>query len=100
MDQLTALPTWAQIALALYVVFQISLEVYAVVDIVRRPADRINGPKALWIAIALLVNLIGAIVYFAVGRKPAPAVDAPSQTLGDEVARDAVDTLYGPGDAR
>lgn len=100
MDQLTALPVWAQIALAVYVVFQISLEVYAVIDIVRRPADRVNGPKALWIAVVVLVNLIGAIVYLAVGRKPAPAVEAPSAGLAEETARDAVDTLYGTGDAR
>lgn len=47
---------------------ELSLKIAALVDIARRPADRIRGPKALWRA-AMAVNLIGPLSYFAVGRK-------------------------------
>ena len=47
---------------------ELSLKVAALVDIARRPADRIRGPKALWRA-AMAVNLVGPLSYFAIGRK-------------------------------
>jgi hypothetical protein len=47
---------------------ELSLKIAALVDIKRRPADRIRGPKALWRA-AMAVNLLGPVSYFAVGRK-------------------------------
>jgi Phospholipase_D-nuclease N-terminal len=47
---------------------ELSLKIAALVDIKRRPADRIRGPKALWRA-AMVVNLLGPLSYFAFGRK-------------------------------
>ena len=47
---------------------ELSLKIAALIDIKRRPADRIRGPKALWRA-AMAVNLLGPVSYFAVGRK-------------------------------
>ena len=47
---------------------ELSLKIAALMDIKRRPADRIRGPKALWRA-AMAVNLLGPVSYFAVGRK-------------------------------
>jgi Phospholipase_D-nuclease N-terminal len=47
---------------------ELSLKVAALVDIARRPADRIRGPKALWRA-AMAVNLLGPVSYFLFGRK-------------------------------
>jgi hypothetical protein len=40
----------------------------ALIDIQRRPADQIRGPKALWRA-AMVVNLLGPLSYFTIGRK-------------------------------
>ena len=45
-----------------------SLKIAALIDIQRRPADQIRGPKAFWRA-AMVVNLLGPLSYFAVGRK-------------------------------
>lgn len=47
---------------------ELSLKVAALVDIKRRPAEFIRGPKNLWRA-AMAVNLIGPVSYFAFGRK-------------------------------
>jgi hypothetical protein len=47
---------------------QMSLMVAAQRDISRRPAAQINGPKAAWRA-ASLINFIGPIGYFVLGRK-------------------------------
>jgi hypothetical protein len=47
-----------------------SLKIAALIDIQRRPADQIRGPKALWRA-AMAVNLLGPLSYFAIGRRPA-----------------------------
>lgn len=75
---------------------QIGLEIYAIIDIVRRPVDRITGGnKLLWIIVVLFINMIGAIVYLAVGRKPAPAQDVVSAAPATERASDAADMLYG-----
>jgi hypothetical protein len=49
---------------------ELSLKITALIDIKRRPADRIRGPKAMWRA-AMAVNLIGPVSYFVVGRKRA-----------------------------
>ena len=47
---------------------ELSLKIVALVDINRRPAEQIRGPKALWRA-AMAVNLLGPLSYFAIGRK-------------------------------
>jgi len=47
---------------------EMSLKIAALIDIKRRSADRIRGPKALWRA-AMVVNLLGPLSYFAIGRK-------------------------------
>ena len=47
---------------------ELSLKVAALIDIKRRPADRIRGPKALWRA-AMAINLLGPVCYFTIGRK-------------------------------
>jgi hypothetical protein len=47
---------------------ELSLKIAALIDIKRRPADRIRGPKALWRG-AMAINLLGPVSYFAIGRK-------------------------------
>jgi hypothetical protein len=47
---------------------ELALKVVALVDIQRRPADKIRGPKVLWRA-AMAVNLVGPLSYFAIGRR-------------------------------
>lgn len=47
---------------------QISLCVAALVDIRRRPASELNGPKWAWTA-AAFVNFAGPLAYFRFGRR-------------------------------
>jgi hypothetical protein len=47
---------------------QLMLLVVALVDLWRRPPDRVNGPKPLWLAISF-VNFVGPLTYLAFGRK-------------------------------
>jgi Phospholipase_D-nuclease N-terminal len=47
---------------------ELSLKIAALVDIARRPASQIRGPKVLWRA-AMAVNLLGPLSYFLFGRR-------------------------------
>ncbi len=49
-------------------VIQVTLAVAAGVDLARRPAEEVRGPKPAWAA-ALLINTVGPIAYFVVGRR-------------------------------
>lgn len=49
---------------------QIALAAAAWRDLALRPAEKVNGPKVAW-ALAIGVNFVGPIAYFAKGRKPA-----------------------------
>jgi hypothetical protein len=46
---------------------QTALLTAAQVDLVRRPADQVRGPKPAWF-LANFVNVVGPVSYFAVGR--------------------------------
>ena len=46
---------------------QIGLVVIALLDLWKREATR--GPKWVWLLVILLVNFIGPIVYFVIGRE-------------------------------
>lgn len=47
----------------------------ALIDIKRRPADQIRGPKWLWVPVVMVVNSLGIvpISYFVFGRRRPPA---------------------------
>jgi hypothetical protein len=47
---------------------QISLAATAWVDVARRPAELVRGPKLAW-AVVIAVNFVGPISYFAFGRR-------------------------------
>lgn len=46
---------------------QVGLMIFAIVDLIKIP--RTNGPKWMWGAIIVLGNIIGPILYFALGRR-------------------------------
>jgi ABC-2 type transport system ATP-binding protein len=109
-------------ALIAFLVFlgavEVSLLVWALVDLYRRPSAQINGgSKVPWLILCLLLQFIGPIVYLAVGRervKPAhdplagggaaaaaPASGAVPPPLADRPADAAavVDALFAARDA-
>jgi hypothetical protein len=49
-------------------IVQVTLQVLALRDLRRRPADEVRGPKPLW-ALATFVNTVGPLAYFACGRR-------------------------------
>ncbi len=95
-DALGVSATVAVAILALAVV-QLALQIYALVDLARR--RRVTGGKRwIWLAVILFGNLVGAIVYLAIGRAVPPAAEPehePGAGPGDR-ARAAADLLYGP----
>jgi hypothetical protein len=62
------MPRLQKIAALIAVSVQFSLLATAQVDITRRPAEEINGPKWLW-RVIMFVNFLGPIAYFLFGRK-------------------------------
>ena len=47
---------------------QLTLAAIAWVNLARRPAEQVRGPKPLW-AVIIAVNFIGPISYFIFGRR-------------------------------
>jgi Phospholipase_D-nuclease N-terminal len=47
------------------------LKVAALIDLKRRPASQVRGPKWLWAVVVVIVNSFGAVPlsYFAFGRR-------------------------------
>jgi hypothetical protein len=62
------LPPLARVAVAVAGALQVGLLVAAQVDITRRPAGAIRGPKWRWRLISM-INFIGPLAYFARGRQ-------------------------------
>jgi hypothetical protein len=96
MEKLLALPAAAIVALGALLVIQAVLDVVALVDLYKRPKDRLTiANKWVWVAIILLISTIGAIVYLVIGRKPAPAAEVRPASSTATRAADAADALYG-----
>nr|NLD40655.1 PLDc_N domain-containing protein [Actinomycetales bacterium] len=73
--QLSDIPTWGWILIGVYSVVHFGLAILAIVTITRTPRERLNGPPVVWILVSLLVQIIGPVLFFAAGRRPAAAVD-------------------------
>ena len=87
--------TTAEIAvIAVLVVVEVGLLVAAWIVLFRTANDRLTLPKWAW-AVICLVQFIGPIAFFAVGRKPKPVTEtAPRPDAASTTAR-VVDDLYG-----
>jgi len=96
MDKLLVLPTAALVALGVLLVVQLSLQVFAIVDLVKRSADGLTLPKWVWVAIIVLGEILGPIIYLAAGRKPVTAVEVAPRGNAASRGADAADALYGP----
>jgi hypothetical protein len=94
---LEGLPVWVLVVGGILALAQLAFEIWALVDMLKRPADQLalGGRKWLWAIIILFVNWLGAILYFAIGRKPAPVAETPFARPIDDNASMALDSLYG-----
>jgi hypothetical protein len=77
-------------------VVQLTLQIWALVDLIRRPAP--TQRKAVFGAVVVLIGLVGAIAYLAVGRSMLDQETSSGNAApGSESARRrALDQLYGP----
>ena len=64
-SELTSAQRKAMIALG---TVEVALASAAYIDLIRRPADEVDGSKGKWAAI-IAINIIGPIAYFTRGRK-------------------------------
>jgi Phospholipase_D-nuclease N-terminal len=67
-DKWKQLSTRQQRGLGVAAVLELGLKIAALVDIQRRPAEQIRGPKLAW-RLAMFVNLFGPVAYFVIGRR-------------------------------
>lgn len=79
-------------------VIQLTLQIWALVDLIKRPAP--TQRKTVFAAVIVLIGLVGAIAYLAVGRT---MLEQTSEVGGaassNKAARKrALDQLYGPDD--
>lgn len=64
------LSTWQKRLIGVVGAVEAVMTVAALVDLGRRPASQVRGPKAAW-RIGAFVQPVGPIAYFVVGRRPA-----------------------------
>lgn len=48
-------------------IIQLGLVIFALADLVKIPHT--NGPKWMWVVVIVVVNIIGPILYFIIGRR-------------------------------
>jgi hypothetical protein len=97
--QLATLPTWLLVVLGVIAVAEVVLDVLALVDLYRRPIAQVNlGNKWIWVILIVLINLVGAILYFAIGRKRPPQATAAQTSEQRPDTAGIADALYGPRD--
>jgi hypothetical protein len=85
------------VALAAFVVAQLALQVYCLVDLARRPAVT-GGRKWLWALVIVFVSgVVGSILYLAVGRQVAPVDEHAALPEADSTrtTQEVIDLLYG-----
>jgi hypothetical protein len=101
---LAALPLAAQIAIGVLITAQITLQVYSLYDLARR--ERVAGlPKWAWALVIVFGEMLGPILYLALGRNVPVAAEDPLRGATEpgattDRAERAADVLYGRRGAR
>jgi hypothetical protein len=96
-----ALPIAALAGIGILIAIQLALQVIAIIQLVRTPAERvrIGGRKWVWALIILLGEIVGPLVWFFAGRKPVE-IDVAAGAVARDTARSAVDDLYGDSETK
>ena len=96
-SRLGGIPREGVIALLALLSLQVSVQLFACVDLARRRTVR-GGRKWVWVLVILAGSLPGAALYLASGRLPNPVEPGPDTTPDQSgtAGQDALDRLYGP----
>ncbi len=94
------LPLGGLVGIGILGLVQVSLQVLALLTAFQTPEERLAGGKRwIWILIVVFGQLLGAILFLAVARRPAPDEDPlrreDTASSVDARARRAADVLYG-----
>jgi len=92
--KLAALSPPLLIALIILAILQCILQVFCVVDLVRRPAVP-GGNKWLWGLLIVAGGLLGCLIYLGLGRNLSVLLETDEGAGGEKATRRAVDKLYG-----
>ncbi len=87
------LSTTEIVLIIVLVVVELGLLVAAWAVLFRTPSERLTLPKWAW-ALISLVQIVGPIAFFAVGRRSPDVADAPRRDASTTTSR-VVDDLYG-----
>ncbi len=79
--------------LVIAVVVEVGLAATALWRWWRTPTERLSANRWVWLALIVLLSLVGPLAFLAAGRRPAPATDP--RGAGTVRADDAVAALYG-----
>lgn len=79
--------------IAILVLVEFALLIGAWIVLFRTPAERLTLPKWAW-ALICLIQFVGPIAFFAVGRTARVVEDTAPQDAGSSTKR-ALDDLYG-----
>lgn len=89
------LPIGGVLLLVGLIAAQLALQIVALVDLARRRHGVRYGRKWVWAIVIVAGNLVGAVLYLALGRSPAPVAEpATGGSSGSGGAR-AIRELYG-----
>jgi hypothetical protein len=98
------LPTPAIVVVAVLGAVQLVLFIWARVDLIRRPRTSLL-PRWAWLVLMIVFELLGPILYLALGRgEPTHAAESPpaggigGAELDESRSQRAVDMLYGAAD--
>jgi hypothetical protein len=92
--ELGGLPIPAVIALLALAVVQIAVQIYALLDLARRPLVT-GGRKWVWALVSVFGGIIGAGAYLAVGRVTAAPASLAERAGSEDARNQAIDRLYG-----
>lgn len=95
---LSSLPIFVLVILGIILAIQIILAIIALRDLHRRSVeDIVFSNKWIWVAIIILANILGPILYLVAGRKPTIVAQQTSATPSHQ-KEDIADVLYGQKD--
>ena len=53
------------------ILLQLALIVLCLLDLSRRAPKEVNGPKWVWAILIIVINFLGPLAYFLIGRREA-----------------------------